>query len=67
MKNRIVGECTWKGSGSEYLIDGRKTFAKRYIYIINADCLEEAVLPDGQDSILPMSDIRMPYLLYMTA
>lgn len=46
VKNRIVGECTWKGSGSEYLIDGRKAFAKRYIYIVNADCLEEAVLPD---------------------
>lgn len=46
VKNRLVGECTWKGSGSEHLIDGRKAVAKRYIFIVNADCLETAVLPD---------------------
>lgn len=46
VKNRIVGECTWKGSGSEYLLDGRKAIAKRYIYIVDADSLEDAVLPD---------------------
>lgn len=46
VKNRLVGECTWKGSGSEYLIDGRRTAAKRYIFIVNADLLEDAVLPD---------------------
>ncbi|PAW92271.1 hypothetical protein CKK33_01695 [Mucilaginibacter sp. MD40] len=46
VKNRMVGECTWKGSGSEHLIDGRSSAAKRYIFIVNADLLEQAVTPD---------------------
>ncbi len=46
VKNRLVGECTWKGSGNEHLIDGRRTAAKRYTFIINANVLEEAVLSD---------------------
>jgi hypothetical protein len=46
VKNRLVGECTWKGSGSEHLIDGRRIAAKRYIFIVKADCLEDAVVPD---------------------
>jgi len=46
VKNRLVGECTWKGSGSEHLLDGRRMAAKRYIFIIDANCLEEAVAPD---------------------
>ncbi|RYZ22892.1 MAG: ATP-binding protein [Chitinophagaceae bacterium] len=45
---RLVGECTWKGSGQEHLVDGRKAMAKRYTFIVQADCLKdkEAVLPD---------------------
>lgn len=46
VKRRLVGECTWKGSGSEHLLDGRKSEAKRYIFIVEADGLEKAVLPD---------------------
>lgn len=46
VKNRLVGECTWKGSGNEHLIDGRKVAAKRYVFIVGADCLENAVSPD---------------------
>lgn len=46
VKNRLVGECTWKGSGNEHLIDGRRIAAKRYIFIVKADCLEKAVTPD---------------------
>ncbi|TQO38685.1 histidine kinase/DNA gyrase B/HSP90-like ATPase [Arenibacter algicola] len=46
VKNRLVGECTWKGSSNEHLIDGRRIAAKRYIFIIKADCLEDAVSPD---------------------
>ncbi|MBN8669408.1 MAG: ATP-binding protein [Chitinophagales bacterium] len=46
VKRRLVGECTWKGSGSEHLIDGRKTAAKRYIFIVEADFLEDVVAPD---------------------
>lgn len=46
VKNRLVGECTWKGSGNEHLIDGRRIAAKRYIFIVKADCLEKAITPD---------------------
>ncbi len=48
VNRRLVGECTWKGSGQEYLIDGRKSVAKRYTFIVEADFLKdkEAVLPD---------------------
>lgn len=46
VKNRLVGECTWKGSGQEALIDGRRIQAKRYTFIIFADILENSVLPD---------------------
>lgn len=46
VKNRLVGECTWKGSGNEHLIDGRRIAAKRYIFIVKADCLQKAVTPD---------------------
>lgn len=46
VKNRLVGECTWKGSGSEHLLDGRRMAAKRYIFIVDANCLEDAVSPD---------------------
>ncbi|MFT3932153.1 MAG: ATP-binding protein [Chitinophagaceae bacterium] len=46
VKRRLVGECTWKGSGSEYLIDGRRTAAKRFIFIVEADFLEDSVAPD---------------------
>lgn len=46
VKNRLVGECTWKGSGSEHLLDGRRMAAKRYIFVVDANCLEDAVSPD---------------------
>jgi histidine kinase/DNA gyrase B/HSP90-like ATPase len=48
VNRRLVGECTWKGSGQEYLIDGRKSVAKRYTFIVEADFLKDkdAVLPD---------------------
>lgn len=46
VKRRLVGECTWKGSGSEHLLDGRKSAAKRYVFIVEADCIEHSVSPD---------------------
>lgn len=46
VNNRLVGECTWKGSGNEHLIDGRKMAAKRFVFIVKADCLGKAVYPD---------------------
>ena len=46
VKRRLVGECTWRGSGSEHLLDGRRIAAKRYIFIVEADCLGNSVAPD---------------------
>lgn len=45
---RLVGECTWKGTGHEHLFDGRRTSAKRYTFIVEADFLNEpdVILPD---------------------
>jgi hypothetical protein len=55
VNNRLVGECSWKGSGSEHLIDGRRIAAKRYIFIVTADCLADEVLPDWS-SFYPKGD-----------
>lgn len=44
--NRLVGDCSWRGVGGEDLVDGRRIAAKRYTFIIEADCLVDAVLPD---------------------
>ena len=48
VNGRLVGECTWKNTKSEHLIDGRKMAAKRYTFIVQADCLnvDGAILPD---------------------
>lgn len=43
---RLVGEVGWKGARAERLLDGRSTTAKRYTFLVLADVLEEAVLPD---------------------
>ena len=48
VNRRLVGECSWKGTGQEHLFDGRRVAAKRYTFIVEADNLKEknAVLPD---------------------
>ena len=46
VKGRLVGDCSWKGSGFNEFIDGRRIEAKRYIFIVKADCLSEAVKQD---------------------
>jgi hypothetical protein len=46
VKNRLVGECTWKGSDQEALVDGRRINAKRYTFMVFADALDSCVLPD---------------------
>jgi len=46
VNGRLVGECTWKGTGNEHLIDRRKSVAKRYTFIVEADCLSDAIMPD---------------------
>ena len=46
VNNRLVGECSWKGNGLSDFIDGRREYAKRYVFIIEADCWTDAVMPD---------------------
>ena len=40
--NRAVGECKWRGSDVERILDGRSEKAKRYTFIVQADFLNEA-------------------------
>lgn len=46
VNNRMVGECTWKYPGLSDFIDGRREYAKRYVFIIQADCLSESIAAD---------------------
>jgi len=48
VNGRLVGNCSWQGSGHETLIDGRRIEAKRYTFIIFADILDdpEIIKPD---------------------
>lgn len=46
VNGRLVGDCSWKGLGFDELIDGRRIEAKRYSFIVEADCLVEAVKKD---------------------
>ena len=39
---RLVGTCSWRGIGTDDLIDGRKIAAKRFTFIVRADHLAEA-------------------------
>ncbi|UJX39315.1 ATP-binding protein [Desulfovibrio sp. JY] len=45
VKNRLVGDCSWK-VGGELLLDGRTNEAKRYVFIVKTDFLDDAVLSD---------------------
>lgn len=46
--SRLVGECNWNDSHIDFdkMIDGRSNEAKRYTFIIVADCLREKVTQD---------------------
>ena len=46
VNGRLVGECSWKGLGYSDLIDGRRIEARRYIFIVKADFLADAVKQD---------------------
>lgn len=46
VKERLVGNCSWRGSGHERFLDGRRAEAKRYTFLVHADGLEDAVEPD---------------------
>jgi hypothetical protein len=40
--NRAVGECKWRGSDFQRILDGRTSEAKRYTFIVQADFLNDA-------------------------
>jgi len=42
VRNRAVGECKWRGSDYQRILDGRTSEAKRYTFIVQADFLNEA-------------------------
>jgi hypothetical protein len=46
VKTRLVGTPGWVGFDHERILDGRTTEAKRFQFIVEADFLEDAVLPD---------------------
>jgi hypothetical protein len=39
VNGRLVGKCGWSGNGFDDLVDGRRIEAKRFTFIIFADCL----------------------------
>jgi hypothetical protein len=49
VNSRLVGHCGWRGSDYENILDGRTSEAKRYTFIVFADFLADAVLPDWSD------------------
>lgn len=46
VKSRLVGSPGWVGFDHERILDGRTSEAKRFQFIVSADHLDEAVLPD---------------------
>lgn len=42
VQRRAVGECSWRGSDVERVLDGRSSEAKRYTFIVEADFLNAA-------------------------
>lgn len=48
VNKRLVGEISWEGFGDRKLLDGRTTEAKKYSFIVVADCLQDRVAADWQ-------------------
>ncbi len=46
VQGRLVGECSWRYFHDQAFIDGRRTAAKRYTFIIRADFLVDSVRSD---------------------
>lgn len=46
VNRRLVGDCNWRWIDQEKLLDGRTEEAKRYTFVVEADFLMPAVLPD---------------------
>ena len=49
VNRRLVGQCGWRASDHEKIIDGRTEIARRFTFIVQADFLSDAVLPDWSD------------------
>ncbi len=49
VNRRLVGQCGWRISDHEKVLDGRTEEAKRYTFIVQADFLASAVLADWSD------------------
>jgi hypothetical protein len=49
VNRRLVGQCGWRRSDQEKVLDGRTEEAKRYTFIVHADLLAPAVLADWSD------------------
>jgi len=46
VNSRAVGDCGWRTSDYQRILDGRSTEAKRFTFIVQADVLSEAVTDD---------------------
>ncbi len=46
VKDRLVGDYSWKFLHDQSLLDGRGKEARRHAIVIKADCLNDAVSPD---------------------
>jgi hypothetical protein len=49
VNRRLVGECGWRASDQVAIVDGRTELARRFTFIVQADFLGSAVLPDWSD------------------
>lgn len=49
VNRRLVGQCGWRMSDQEKVLDGRTEEAKRYTFIVHADFLAPAVQADWSD------------------
>lgn len=49
VNRRLVGQCGWRVSDHEKIVDGRTELAKRFTFIVQADFLASAVEPDWSD------------------
>ena len=49
VNGRLVGQCGWRGSDQEKIIDGRTEEAKRFTFIVSADFLAFSIEADWSD------------------
>jgi hypothetical protein len=49
VNGRLVGQCGWRGSDQEAIIDGRTEEAKRFTFIVAADFLASSIEADWSD------------------